>query len=238
MELWDEETNATSIAIGIYTLPEMELPFDDMADIMAEIRRVTSAILEHDKFPIVLGGEHSITLADRRRGGREASRAVGAADRRARRSARHLHGHALQPRVRDAPRARVRALHAGGHPQPVDRRSEGGAGAADDDLLRRQHAAGHELDRSRWSTHLARTVYITIDSTEWIRRSCRPSGTPEPGGLSWHEMLALLRAVISARTVVGCDLVELCAVAGNGGAELPLREAGLQDSHVHNTVVR
>jgi hypothetical protein len=61
LELWDEETGTDVHPIGIYTLPEMELPFDDMGDIMAEIRRVTSAILEHDKFPIVLGGEHSIT---------------------------------------------------------------------------------------------------------------------------------------------------------------------------------
>jgi agmatinase len=61
MELWDEETNTDIHSVGIYTLPEMELPFDDMADMMAEIRRVTAAILEHDKFPVILGGEHSIT---------------------------------------------------------------------------------------------------------------------------------------------------------------------------------
>ena len=61
LELWDEETNADIHPIGIYTLPEMELPFDDMAEIMTEIRRVTAAILEHDKFPVILGGEHSIT---------------------------------------------------------------------------------------------------------------------------------------------------------------------------------
>ena len=63
MELWDEEMQTDVHPIGIYTLPEMELPFDDMADIMAEIRRVTAAVVEHDKFPVVLGGEHSITSA-------------------------------------------------------------------------------------------------------------------------------------------------------------------------------
>jgi agmatinase len=39
-------------------------------------------------------------------------------------------------------------------------------------------------------------------------------GTPEPGGLSWYEMLALLRRVIESRHVVGCDLVELCPMPG------------------------
>src|SRR4029450_2515623 len=39
LELWDEETATDVHPIGIYTLPEMELPFDDMADIMSEIHR-------------------------------------------------------------------------------------------------------------------------------------------------------------------------------------------------------
>src|SRR5689334_23826958 len=61
MELWDEETNTDVHSAGIYTLPEMELPFDDMAELMAEIRRVTAAIVDLGKFPVILGGEHSIT---------------------------------------------------------------------------------------------------------------------------------------------------------------------------------
>ena len=61
MELWDEEVNTDVHGVGIYTLPEMELPFHDMGDVMAEIRRVLADIIERDKFPIVLGGEHSIT---------------------------------------------------------------------------------------------------------------------------------------------------------------------------------
>ena len=40
------------------------------------------------------------------------------------------------------------------------------------------------------------------------------TGTPEPGGLSWYEMLSLLRAVITQRTVVGCDIVELSPLPG------------------------
>src|SRR6266576_1552493 len=39
MELWDEEMNVDVHGAGIYTMPEMELPFDDMGDMMAEIRR-------------------------------------------------------------------------------------------------------------------------------------------------------------------------------------------------------
>src|SRR5207342_3864771 len=61
MELWDEEMNVDVHGIGICTLPEMELPFATMDEVMAEIRRVTSEIVSRGKFPFVLGGEHSIT---------------------------------------------------------------------------------------------------------------------------------------------------------------------------------
>ena len=57
-----------------------------------------------DKFPVVLGGEHSITPPVVAAVAETASGPVGPADRRARRSARFLHGHAAQPRVRDAAR--------------------------------------------------------------------------------------------------------------------------------------
>ncbi|HYM24002.1 MAG TPA: arginase family protein, partial [Vicinamibacterales bacterium] len=61
MELWDEETGTDVHSVGIYTLPEMEFPFSRMDDIVEEIRRVVAELLKRDKFPVILGGEHSIT---------------------------------------------------------------------------------------------------------------------------------------------------------------------------------
>src|SRR5262249_36441167 len=61
MELWDEETGADVHDIGICTLPEMEFPFAGMDEVVCEIRRVVSEIVARGKFPMILGGEHSIT---------------------------------------------------------------------------------------------------------------------------------------------------------------------------------
>src|SRR5512135_2653562 len=61
MELWDEETETDVHSVGIYTLPEMELPFSSMGDVVREIRRVTAELVTRGKFPVILGGEHSIT---------------------------------------------------------------------------------------------------------------------------------------------------------------------------------
>src|SRR6266481_5051888 len=63
MELWDEETQTDVHSIGIFTLPEMECPFASMDDVVKEIRRVSGEIVNRGKFPLILGGEHSITPA-------------------------------------------------------------------------------------------------------------------------------------------------------------------------------
>src|SRR3972149_3710511 len=61
MELWDEEVGADVHEVGIFTLPEMELPFGELAPLMDGIRRVASEVPRRDKFLVTLGGEHSIT---------------------------------------------------------------------------------------------------------------------------------------------------------------------------------
>jgi len=61
---------------------------------------------------------------------------------------------------------------------------------------------------------LADPVYITIDVDGLDPAIMPATGTPEPGGLSWYEILALLRATFTRRNVVACDLVELSPLPG------------------------
>src|SRR5206468_2968070 len=49
--------------VGIFALPEMELPFGEMEPLLDEIERVAYEIIGRDKFLVALGGEHSITPA-------------------------------------------------------------------------------------------------------------------------------------------------------------------------------
>jgi agmatinase len=57
---------------------------------------------------------------------------------------------------------------------------------------------------------LTQHVYLTIDVDGFDPSLIPWTGTPEPGGLMWNEVLALLRAVAGRRNVVGMDVVELC----------------------------
>jgi agmatinase len=216
MELWDEETNSDVHGAGIYTLPEMELPFDDMSDLMTEIRRVTAAIIERDKFPVILGGEHSITApVVAAVAAKHPSLSVLQIDAHADlrdtyMGTRHNHACAMR-RVLEYARCTqvgIRSL------------STEEAKAAPSLPTRIFYDVSMRQDKNwidRVVESLGDTVYITIDA-DGMDPAIMPSvGTPEPGGLSWYEMLALLRAVISKRRVVGCDLVELCPIPGMVG---------------------
>ena len=40
-------------------------------------------------------------------------------------------------------------------------------------------------------------------------------GTPEPGGLTWRQVMNILRRVFAAKRVVGADVVETMPLGGN-----------------------
>ena len=62
---------------------------------------------------------------------------------------------------------------------------------------------------------LSNHVYITIDVDVFDPAMLPATGTPEPGGLFWYEVLDILRGVCAAKTVVGFDLVELSPRRGD-----------------------
>jgi agmatinase len=213
LELWDEEMNADVHGHGIFTLPEMELPFDDMGEMMAEIRRVVTEIVERGKFPFVLGGEHSIT-----------SPVVAAL------SAKHPKLTVLQidahADLRDTYMG-TRHNHACAMRRVLDfaRCTQVGIRSLSTEEARAIPALNTKVffdvtmrNDANWIDRvvesLGETVYITIDCDGMDPAIMPAVGTPEPGGLSWMEMLGLLRAVITKRRVVGCDLVELCPIPG------------------------
>lgn len=59
-----------------------------------------------------------------------------------------------------------------------------------------------------------KNVYLTID-IDALDPSIMPStGTPEPGGLLWYDMLEIIQTIISAGSVIGIDCVELAPIPG------------------------
>ena len=64
------------------------------------------------------------------------------------------------------------------------------------------------------TARLAAQVYISIDLDVLDPSEMAAVGTPEPGGMRWLELLALLRAVAQQRPIVGFDICELAPNEG------------------------
>jgi len=213
MELWDEEIGVDVHPIGIVTLPEMELPFGELQPLMDEIRRVAAEILRRDKFLLTLGGEHSITpplvaAAAERYPGLGVLQIDAHADLRDEyMGTRHNHACAIRRTLEYAPVTQVgiRSLSS----------EEAAAAPSLNTTIFYDHSMRQDPSwMDRVVRTLPETVYITIDVDGLDPAIMPATGTPEPGGLSWYEALALLRTTIEHRRVIGCDLVELSPLPG------------------------
>ena len=63
-------------------------------------------------------------------------------------------------------------------------------------------------------TRMGAKVYITLDLDVFDPSIMPSTGTPEPGGMLWYDVLALLKRVFAEKNVLGFDLVELAPIAG------------------------
>jgi agmatinase len=82
------------------------------------------------------------------------------------------------------------------------------------DLLKRSDqvsAYRHWCDRAEERiAALPRKVYLSIDMDGFSPELIRAVGTPEPGGLSWDEVMKMLEFVFKEKEVCAFDVVELC----------------------------
>jgi len=73
----------------------------------------------------------------------------------------------------------------------------------------------HDIHNSdKWINNAVReltnSVYITIDLDVFDPGIMPSTGTPEPGGLGWYQVMKLLALVSKSKRIVGFDVVELC----------------------------
>jgi N1-aminopropylagmatine ureohydrolase len=213
MELWDEEVGADVHTVGIFTLPEMELPFGELQPLMEEIQRVAVEILSRDKFLVTLGGEHSITpplvaAAAQKYPGLHVLQLDAHADLRdCYMGTPHNHACAMRRSLEHAPITQVGI------------RSMSTEEAQALGMLKTKIFYDVSMrENPRWIDAVVESlgdpVYITVDVDAFDPGIMPATGTPEPGGLTWYEALALLRATFRKRRVIACDVVELSPLPG------------------------
>jgi agmatinase len=61
---------------------------------------------------------------------------------------------------------------------------------------------------------LTEDVYISVDLDVFDPSLMPATGTPEPGGLDWHDVISLVREVAGTSRIRGFDVVELSPIPG------------------------
>lgn len=207
LEFYDIETQSEVYKQGIATLdPVVE---NSSPEAMSEeVERRVERILDDGKFPVLIGGEHSVSIG--------AFRAM--ARRYPNISILQLDAHSdMRDEYEGSPCnhacVMARAKELTPNITQVGIRSTAREELHNIDPERTFYA--HRIaEDSGWiervSAQLGEEVYITID-LDVLDPSVLPStGTPEPGGLSYREVISLLRRIIEQHRVVGLDVVELC----------------------------
>jgi agmatinase len=220
MELYDEELRFEPAEIGIATLPPFLPEAFDLGAAMAELEAECRRHLEAGKFLLTLGGEHSLTIAPVR-----AAKArfgeIGVVQ---------FDAHAdLREEFEGTPyshAAVMRRVADEGLPTlPIGIRSLSKPEAEF------AHEAGipivwaHELDElegNRYERLLAALpdrVYLTFDIDYFDPSLVPGTGTPEPGGGTWHPTMRLLSRLFETKQVVAMDVVELAPIGGQPASD-------------------
>jgi agmatinase len=82
-----------------------------------------------------------------------------------------------------------------------------------------------QIDKIHWAerlelaekieNQLSKNVYITIDVDVFDPSVMPATGTPEPGGMFWYEVLDILTRVCRDKNIVGFDVMELSPRKGD-----------------------
>jgi len=207
VELFDEELREEFVCAGIATLPAL-LPKPTADGDMPRLRQLAGEIFAAGKFLLALGGEHSIT-APLVRAALQQYTPLSVLQIDAHADLRDTYGglkysHACVMR---------RVLELGCDICQVGIRSYSQE-EFDSCRLNVDRFVTPQVTQTdpAWIdsvlSRLSENTYITVDM-DGLDPSIAPGvGTPEPGGLSWRQVTALLRRVCSERNVVAADIVE------------------------------
>lgn len=209
VELYDQELGHGSLRSGVATLDPLAPEASGPQTMLERVYRTARRVVRAGKFLITLGGEHSISSA--------LVRAVRTRFRNL--SVLQIDAHAdLRDSYQGSPfshAAVMRRIHDLGVPAvAVGVRSLSQEEASFIRSARKPVISARTCYESRdWIDHvlsaLSEHVYVTIDIDGFDPAFAPGTGTPEPGGLNWYQVVDLLAAVTRARSVVAADLVEV-----------------------------
>lgn len=206
MELYDIESDSEVFRQGICTSEPVihKTGPEGLAD---KVEAKITAMLKESKFPVIIGGEHSVSIG--------AFRAFAGFFKDF--SILQLDAHSDLRHEYDGSNCNHACVMARAKEvAPITQ-----VGIRSMDMKEKMNMSSDRIffrhllrENKSWirnvSDQLAKNVYITIDLDVFDPSIMPSTGTPEPDGLMYNEVMELLKIVNNEHSIVGFDVVELC----------------------------
>ncbi|MZP55317.1 MAG: agmatinase [Bacteroidales bacterium] len=206
LEFYDIETRSSIHKRGIHTIPPVAVG-NSPEELVNEVYKKTDEILSDGKFPVIIGGNHTVSIGS----------VKAFSDHYDDLTVLQLDAHAdLRQEYEGSPLNHACAMARITEMVPavqlgIRSMSQDELPFVREDRIFYSHDLFHDKTLYKKALDLLTgNVYITID-LDVLDPSIMPStGTPEPGGPAYYELMHFLKTVAGERNVVGFDVVEMC----------------------------
>ena len=213
MELFDDELKKETFLHGVFTQENMDVAKLEPEQMVNKVYENIKGILGKDKFPVLIGGEHSISVG--------AVKAV--TQKHDKVSVLHLDAHYDLRDVYEGSKyshacaARrfleyASVVEVGG--RSLCKEEQTFIDTKPNNLhIKDMYAIRNNI---RWKNEvfasLSENVYISLDLDVFDPSIMPSTGTPEPGGLGWYDIISLIKFVSETKNIIGLDVVELMPI--------------------------
>ena len=214
VELFDEELNKEPYkSIGIKTLKSFPIK-KNLKLAIDQLGKINEKIISDNKFPLVLGGEHSITPGSIKPFTKKYKELI----------LLHFDAHAdLREEYNDEKFSHACAIKRCLDFKNVKVVSIGIRNLSISEMKfynnnKKRIKIFWGKDKYKWNLKkitnmfLNKNVYITFDVDVFDSSIMPATGTPEPGGLHWEDVIPIIRDVCKKANVVGADINELAPI--------------------------
>jgi agmatinase len=206
MELYDIETDSEVYKNGIF-LTDIFSDFNNPVDMVKKVYTEVKKFINNNKFVTLIGGEHSVSIGSIRAHYESYNDLT----------VLQLDAHAdLRKEYLGSPYNHACALHEASSNTNLIQAGIRSMDISEKKYMKKENVFFmHDIIHDEfWVDEAIRqmteNVYITLDLDVFDPSIVPSTGTPEPGGMSWNDVISFLECVFSEKNVVGFDITELC----------------------------
>ena len=215
MELYDIETDSEVYKRGIFT-EEITGGNITTNEMIYAVNETTQYYLENNKFVVVIGGEHSVSIGSIKAHAKHFQNLTvlqldAQADLREEYNGSKYNHACVMARTKELcpiVQVGIRSMDSS-EKESMDKASVFFV----KDIYNKRDWIKAVISK------LSENFYITIDLNVFDPSIMPSTGTPEPGGLLWYDVLELLKTVSKKKNLVGFDVVELCPDVRNSAPD-------------------